>query len=157
MARRGIRLTDKQWKHIEPLLPAEPKKGEGGRPRIGHRECLDGILWVLKTGARWRDLPVEYPSPSTCWRRLKRWHDDGLWLKLWRKFLGELDERGRIDWEEAFIDADFAPAKKGGPESEKPSAARVRSEWWWSTARVFLWEYSLPPRPRRRSRSSRKR
>ena len=118
---------------------------------------IDGILWVLKTGARWCDLPEGYPSPSTCWRRLQQWEEQGVWLEMWRAFLGELDERGRLQWENVFIDGTFAPAKKGVLISEKPSGARVRSSWWWSTARVFLWECPLPRPHRRKSSLSRKR
>ena len=68
MARRGVRLTDAQWATIEPHLPRLPRTRRGGRPWIGNRAVIDGILWVLKTGARWCDLPAEYPSPSTCWQ-----------------------------------------------------------------------------------------
>lgn len=149
VARRSVRLTGKQWAKIEPLLPAPRRQPRGGRPWIDNRSVLEGILWVLKTGARWRDLPDGYPSPSTCWRRLKQWEEEGIWLRVWRSFLAELDARGRLDWEESFIDASFFPAKKGGPKSGKPSAGRARSAWWWSTARVFLWEFPSP-RPRRR-------
>jgi transposase len=149
MARRSVRLTDAQWATIEPHLQRSPRSRKGGRPRIEARAVMDGILWVLKTGARWRDLPEGYPSGSTCWRRLRTWHEDGTWLRLWRVFLGQLDARGRLQWENTFIDGSFASAKKGALTSEKPSGARVRSGWWWSTARVFLWEY-MSPRPARR-------
>ena len=91
MARRGVRVTDAQWATIEPLLPRMPRTARGGRPWASHRPVVDGILWVLKTGARWRDLPAEYPSPSTCWRRLKRWDEDGTWLRVWRAIIAELD------------------------------------------------------------------
>ena len=66
-------LTDAQWELIGPLLP-EPKrrKDRRGRPWVSNRACLEGILWVLQTGAAWRFLPEQYPSPATCWRRLKR-------------------------------------------------------------------------------------
>ncbi len=157
MARRGVRLTDKQWKKIEPLLPPRPKQPRGGRPWIDNRSVIDGILWVLKTGARWCDLPEEYPSPSTCWRRLQQWEEDGVWLKMWRAFLGELDERGRLRWENVFIDGTFVPAKKGALISGKRSGARDRSLWWWSTARVFLWEFPSPRPHQRKSSSLRKR
>ena len=157
MARSRVRLTDAQWAKIEPLLPRLPRSPRGGRPWVGHRAVIDGILWVLKTGARWRDLPAEYPSPSTCWRRLKRWDDDGTWLRLWRAFIAELDERGRLQWETAFIDGTFAPAKKGAPTSAKPSAGKVQSAWYWSSVRVFLWESPLPRRRPRKSRSSTRR
>jgi transposase len=152
MARRSVRVTDAQWTKIEPLLPRMPRSRRGGRPWIGNRAVIDGILWVLKTGARWCDLPAEYASPSTCWRRLKRWDEDGTWLRIWRTFIAELDERGRLQWETAFIDGTFASAKKGGPTSVLPSGGKVQSAWYWSSVRVFLWE---SPSPRRRPRKSR--
>jgi transposase len=138
-------LSDEQWAKLEPLLPKERSRG---RPWADNRRVLEGILWVLKTGARWRDMPKEYPSASTCWRRLRQWEEQDLWLKIWRQFLSELDQQGRLDWSESFLDGSFAPAKKGGSASERPSAAKARSGWWWSTAKVFLWEvnWSRPVR-----------
>jgi transposase len=138
-------LSDKQWSKIEPLLP---KLRSRGRPWADNRRVLEGILWVLKTGARWRDLPKEYPSASTCWRRLRQWEEQDVWLKIWRQFLSELDQRGKLDWSESFLDGSFAPAKKGASASAKPNAAKARSGWWWSTAKVFLWEanWSRPVR-----------
>jgi transposase len=132
-------LSEEQWTKIEPLLP---KLRSRGRPWADNRRVLEGILWVLKTGARWRDLPKEYPSPSTCWRRLRQWEEQDVWLNIWRQFLGELDQRGKLDWSESFLDGSFVPAKKGAIASAKPSAAKARSGWWWSTAKVFLWEAS---------------
>jgi transposase len=154
MARRGVRVTDAQWAEIEPLLPRMPRTVRGGRPWASQRSVVDGILWVLKTGARWRDLPAEYPSPSTCWRRLKRWDEDGTWLRIWRAIIAKLDERGRLQWETAFIDGTFASAKKGGLTSVLPSGGKVQSAWYWSSVRVFLWESPLPRRRPRKSRSS---
>jgi transposase len=138
-------LSDKQWAKLEPLLP---KVRSRGRPWADNRRVLEGILWVLKTGARWRDLPEEYPSASTCWRRLRQWEEKEVWLKVWRQFLSELDRRGKLDWSDSFLDGSFAPAKKGATALAKPSAARARSGWWWSTAKVFLWEanWSRPVR-----------
>jgi transposase len=138
-------LSEEQWQRIAPLLPQNKSRG---RPWADNRSVLEGILWVLKTGARWRDLPREYPSASTCWRRLQQWEEKGVWLKIWRQFLSELDRRGRLDWSESFLDGSFAPAKKGARPSAKPSGAKARSGWWWSTARVFLWEanWSRPAR-----------
>lgn len=104
-------LTDEQWQRIEPLLP---KLSSRGRPWRDDRLVFEGVLWVLKTGARWRDLPEPYPSPSTCWRRLKLWEERGVWLTLWRTFLAELDAQGRLDWSEVFLDGSFVSAK-GGP------------------------------------------
>lgn len=75
---------------------------------------MEGILWVLRSGARWKDLPKCYPSPTTCWRRLGDWEREGIWLKIWRAFLSELDAAGTLDWSETFMDGTFAVAKKGG-------------------------------------------
>jgi transposase len=133
-------LSEAQWQKIEPLLPKLERRRRG-RPAKSNRVVLEGILWVLKTGARWRDLPKEIGvSPSVCWKRLHRWDQQGVWLRIWRAFLSELDQGGRLDWQESFLDGSFAPAKKGATESAKPSVARAQSGWWWSTAKVFLWE-----------------
>jgi transposase len=104
-------LKDEQWQKPEPLLPnARPGK-KGGRPWQDNRQVLEGILWVLKSGARWRDLPERYPSPVTCWRRLRLWEDLGIRLDIWRALLSELDERQYLDWDETFADGSFVPAK----------------------------------------------
>ena len=152
MARHDSELTDEQWAKIEPLLPTAQHSPQGGRHRISNRRCFEGILWVLRSGARWKDLPEQYPSPSTCWRRLRDWEEQDVWLNVWRQFLGKLDEQGRLDWEETFADGSFASAKKGATPSEKPNVARVRSGWWWQAARVFLWEFNSPRRPRTKRR-----
>ena len=157
MARYGRLLTEAQWQKIEPLLSRPPKHPRGGRPPAANRRVLEGILWILRSGARWCDLPVEFPSPATCWRRLRDWEEQEVWLEIWRTFLSELNERQQLKWSESFMDGSFAPAKKGATESEKPSGVRGRSGWWWSTARVFLWETTFTLPPRRRSSSSRKR
>src|SRR5258708_21029963 len=133
-------LSDAQWGLSEPLLP-EPKGGrdKGGRRWASNRGCLEGILWVLQAGAAWRFLPDKYPSPATCWRRLKQWEEQDVWLDAWRTLLGALDGEGLLKWEETFLDGSFAPAKKGALQSVRPSAARERSGWYWSPARVFHW------------------
>jgi transposase len=154
MARYGRLLTDTQWEKIRPLLP---QRARGGRPAANDRKVLEGILWILRSGARWQDLPEEFPSPSTCGRRLRDWEERDVWLEIWRAFLGELNEGQQLKWSESFMDGSFAPAKKGAAESARPSGARVRSGWWWLTARVFLGETTFRLRPRRRSNSSRRR
>jgi transposase len=101
---RGVPLvTDRQWTKIEPLLPRMCPGSRGGRPWADSRLVLEGILWIARNGARWKDLPAEYPSPSTCWRRLRDWEEQDVWLTIWRTFLGELNRRGRLDWSEAFM------------------------------------------------------
>jgi transposase len=147
MSRHDSELTDEQWEKIAPVLP-EPKPSPRGGPKPRpNRACFEGILWMLRTGARWKDLPPQYPSPSTCWRRLRDWEEQDVWLKAWRAFLAQLDAQGQLDWAEAFADGSFAPAKKGEPALGKRNAARARSGWWWSTAKVFLWETSWSRRP----------
>ena len=123
MAKTEQFVTDEQWAKIEPLLPVYKPSPKGGRQRRGNREVFEGIAWVLRSGARWKDLPRRYPSPSTCWRRLN-------------------------EWEETFADGSFAPAKKGGAVSVRPNAERVRSGWWWSMARESL-SVLILIRPRR--------
>lgn len=148
MAKEGWELTDEQWARIEPLLPKPKPSKRGGRPRTGNRACFEGILWVLRSGARWKDMPDRFSSSATCWRRLRDWEEADVWLTIWRKFLGDLDAAGRLDWEEFFVDASFAPAKRGGSASAPPNAGKVRSGWWWEAARVCLWEFTST-RPRR--------
>jgi len=157
MARLGRLLTEAQWEKIQPLLPRHRPRPRGGRPPKDHRAVLEGILWMLRSGARWQDWPAEFPSPSTCWRRLPDWEEQGVWLTIWRAFLAELNERQQLQWSEAFLDGSFAPAKKGAQASAKPSGAGGRSGWWWSTARVFLWETTFTLPPPRRSNSSKRR
>ncbi len=72
-------LTDEQWEILEPLIPAPPRRTDGrGRPWRDPRDVLDGILWVLRTGAPWRDLPERYPPYQTCHRRFQRWNEEGV-------------------------------------------------------------------------------
>lgn len=106
-----IHLTDKQWDFIRSFLPPPARTG---RPRADDRHTIEGILFVLTTGCRWQDLPREYGAPTTAWRRLKRWTEEGVWERIWRAALASLDQRGALDWSIAFLDGAFAPAKKGG-------------------------------------------
>lgn len=103
-------VSDAQWALIARLLP--PKKRRG-RPRADDRRTINGILWVLRSGARWCDLPPEYGSDSTCHRRLQEWQEQGAWERIWTTFLGALDAQGKLDWGKAFLDGSFVSAKKG--------------------------------------------
>lgn len=103
-------LSDAQWAYIAPLLP--PKK-QRGRPRADDRRTLNGVLWVLRSGSRWCDLPPAYGSDSTCHRRLQEWQEQGVWEHLWVAFLSTLDAQKKLDWEKAFLDGSFVSAKKG--------------------------------------------
>ncbi len=103
-------LKDEQWEMIAPLLPLHQRRG---RPRADDRRTLGGILWVLRSGARWKDLPPKYGSRSTCHRRLQEWQDQGVWEQIPLKLLSTLDTQAKLDWSQAFLDGSFVPAKKG--------------------------------------------
>lgn len=107
------KLPEKHWRLIEPLLPKQDFT-KGGRPRADDRQTIEGILWILRTGAQWDELPEKYGSPVTCWRRLKEWENQGIWKKIHKQLLKLLDEQDKIVWNISYIDATFAPAKKGG-------------------------------------------
>lgn len=150
-------VTDEQWAKIEPLLPKWKQPKQGGRPWADNRGCFEGILWVLRTGSHWRDLPDRYPSPATCWRRLRRWEEDDVWANAWRQYLRELDLKGVLDWDECFIDATFSMAKKGGDASVKHVKERARSLWWWQAVRGYQSEFTSRLQTRVRQLSPKKR
>lgn len=118
-------LTDEQWERIALHLPQHSPSPRGGRPRVDDRECLEGILWLLRTGSRWRDIPIDLPSGSTCWRRLQEWAGEGVLQDLHTILIEELDDLGALDLEELLADATFVRAKKGATMWEKPRLARV--------------------------------
>lgn len=120
-------LTDAQWLVIADLFPEPKMTSSGGRPRVSSRMCFEGIAWVLRTGARWKDLPTFFPSPATCWRRHRDWTESGLFQQAWKRLLGKLDRLGKIDWEQSLADGTFVRAKKGANWSGKPSAAKAAS------------------------------
>lgn len=132
-------LTDEQWAVVLPLLPAHKNGQDGrGRPAHGHREVLNGIFWILRSGARWQDLPDRFPSYQTCHRRFQLWAKSGVIRKVLEALAEDLRTRGKLDLSECFIDATFVAAKKGAPLWAKPSGAKVRRSWQWQTALVFL-------------------
>lgn len=136
-------LTHAQWAFIEPLLPALPKRADGrGRPWRDSREVLNGILWILRTGAQWSELPKRYPPYQTCHRRFQQWRADGVMDRLLEALARDLEKRGQLDLSECFIDGSFSAAKKGALELGKPSGARAARSWQWQTALVFLSPYA---------------
>lgn len=108
-------LTDEQWNKIRPLIPihlhAHPQRR--GRPWADDRDVLNGILWILRTGAAWRDLPDRYPSKATCHRRFQTWCRDGTLARIHQELLRQLDHKNKIDWSETFVDGTFRSSKKG--------------------------------------------
>lgn len=132
-------LTDEQWNVIDPLIFRLPPRADGkGRPRQDDRPLLNGMLWVLRTGAPWKDLPDRYPPYQSVHRRFQEWIDNGTFEHILTALATDLRERGELDLSECFIDGTFAIAKKGAPALERPSAAKVRRSWQLQTVLVFL-------------------
>ena len=125
MRRTKRMLTDEQWERVAPHLPGHPPSPKGGRPRASDRECLEGLLWLLRTGARWQDIPVDLPSGSTCWRRLREWAAEEVLETIQAILIEQLDALGRVDFGELLADATFIRAKKGGSRSATPRSARA--------------------------------
>ena len=131
-------LTNEQWAILELLIPEPPRRPDGrGRPWKPARDVLNGVLWVLRTGAPWKDMPDRYPPYQTCHRRFQRWEQEGVMDKILLSLAQDLKERGDLDVRECFIDGTFVVAKKGALGWERPSGAKVRRSWQWQTALVF--------------------
>src|SRR5512135_1137756 len=110
------RVSRALWKAIAPLLPEHTPSPKGGRPPVPNRACLEGIIFVLKSGIPWQMLATElgYGSGNTCWRRFHAWTKLGVWPELHRRLLRVLGRRGRINLERAVIDSASMRALKGG-------------------------------------------
>ena len=106
-------LSDDQWNLIADLFPDLPMTRRGGRPFKANRACFEGILWVLMSGARWKDLPHCFPSKSVCHSRLQQWMKDGRFLEAWQRLIKRFKSLGRLNLKTLIGDGTFAPAKKG--------------------------------------------
>jgi transposase len=134
-----MELTNPQWDRIETIIASVPRSQERrGRPQRHPREVLDGILWVLRTGAPWKDVPQRYPPYQTCHRRFQQWVRQGVFKRIIHELAEDLYERGGIDIRETFIDGSFAPAKKGALLSAIRSVERAPRSWQLQTLLVFL-------------------
>lgn len=131
-------VPDDLWAAFEPLLPPEPLKPKGGRPRCDDRAALAGIIFVLRSGIPWEMLPREMGcSGMTCWRRLRDWQEAGVWAGLHRVLLECLQDAGHLDWSRASLDSASVSAKRGEPKpvrTRRIAANRARSAILWSTA-----------------------
>src|SRR3984885_1972590 len=119
-------LTEEQWVLVEPVLRPARREDHRGRPWHETRAVLNGVLWVLGTGAQWRELPEKYPPFQTCHRRFQQWIRSGKLEEALRLLARLLYQQGKLNLEEAFVDATFASAKKGALLSVPPAAARGR-------------------------------
>lgn len=140
-------VTDELWTVLAPLLPAARTYPKGGRPRVEDRAALTGILFVLRSGLPWEMLPAEMGCGSgmTCWRRLRDWHEAGVWQRLHQVLLDRLGSAGQLDWSRASLDAQTIPAQKGGripAPIRRTGASRARSATYSSTGRVRRWPSS---------------
>lgn len=113
-------VSDELWSRIEPLIPKHESPGEhGGRPPVDDRAALTGIVFVLKTGIPWEDLPQEMGCGCgmTCWRRLRDWQAAGVWDELHQRLLDELRAADKIDWSRAAADSSSVRAVGGGEKT----------------------------------------
>ena len=116
---RRHELTDEQWERLRPWLP--PQQPRTGRPNHDHRHIINGILWILRTGAPWRDLPERYGSWRTVYSRFRRWQQAGRWDEVLRCLQAEAAHEGTLDGSLTMIDGSSirahqhaAGARKGG-------------------------------------------
>lgn len=122
-AAREQELLDRMWERVAPLLPPRPPQPKGGRPWADDKACFAGIVYVLRNGVRWNDLPRCFPSDTTCWRRQDAWTRAGVWDAVHRVILEELAAAGLLDTSEVYADATFAEDRKGGSAPAAPGAA----------------------------------
>ena len=110
-------LPDELWHEIEPLLPPHPHSAKGGRPPVGDRDALRGILFELRTGIPWQALPAESfgASGSSCWRRFDQWTRAGVWPRLHRRLLNRLGKAGGVNLDRVVVDSQSVRALRGAP------------------------------------------
>ncbi len=123
-------LSDKQWEQLKPLLP--PQKQDTGRPSEDHRKIINGILWRLKTGVSWRDIPERYGPWSTIYSRFFRWKRSGIWDQIFSAILSQEDAQGCLDWDTHYVDSTIIRAhqhasglKKRGRKAKHSGTARA--------------------------------
>ena len=122
-------IDDLLWRTLEPLLPSRKRGPKGGRPFADDRTCLRGILFVLRTGLPWREVPGDLgASGVTCWRRLRDWQAAGAWAGLHEAALAKLGRSGGLDWSRASLDSASLRAKRGAIRSapRPPTAVEAR-------------------------------
>ena len=116
-------LTDEQWGLVEPILRPGRRKDNCGRPWHDTRVVLNGVLWILGSGAQWSEKPAKYPPYQSCHRRFQQWIREGRIVECLRLLAKDLHARGKLNLDEAFVDATFASAKKEASQSARPSEA----------------------------------
>ena len=120
-------MTAKQWELINPHLPKRKRARKGGRPPLDDRKGVEGILWILWTGAPWSALPTRSGAKSAVHRRLQDWATSEVLLTRWRAFLDQRSDQQKVDWDECVIDGMFIRAKNGVRWSGRRKAGREQS------------------------------
>ena len=150
-------LTDAQWALLRPFFQPKRRADGRGRPWRDARQVLNGVLWILRTGAAWSDLPDRYPPYQTCHRRFQQWQRTGQLHRILQKLAEDLRDRGKLDLSEAFIDSSFSKAKKGALLCAMIAAEKAATSWPSQTAMVFLSPCTWPALERMRADSSKPR
>ena len=123
-----MELTDEQWEVVRQHIPKQELKApgrKGGRPYHDARPIVDAVLWVLRTGAPWADLPARFPPYQTCHRRYQEWVRQGVLERLLRRLAEDLHDRGKVNLTEAFIDGTHAGAKRGAADVDARTRRRA--------------------------------
>jgi len=107
-------IPEELWDRVKPLLPAEPLRTKGGRPRVAARKILAGVVYRLRTGCPWKALPPAFGSGATCHRRYSEWARAGVFRHLWTELLREYDRSQGIAWDWCSLDSATVKAPKGG-------------------------------------------
>lgn len=119
---RRHELTDDQFARLEPLLP--PQRPPTGKPNRDHRTILNGILWRLRTGAPWRDLPERYGPWRTVYSRFRRWQQAGIWDRMLAALQAAGDATGSLDWDLHFVDGSTVRAHQHAAGAKKGAASK---------------------------------
>jgi transposase len=121
-------LPDELWELIEPLLPPHPPQPKGGRPFLDDRKVLTGIIFILKTGIPWEDLPQEMGCGCgmICWNRLRDWQVAGVWDRIPEVVLAHLRGAARISFSRFVVDTGHVRAVGGGEETSPSPVDRSR-------------------------------
>jgi transposase len=121
MSRTAV-LDDRMWARIEPLLPSSD--GQRGRPFRDHRQVMEGIVFRLRTGVPWRDLPADFGPWQTAWKRYSRFALDGTWDKILTRLQADADAAGELDWTVS-VDSTVVRVHQHGATAARPAAAPV--------------------------------
>jgi len=116
-------LTDEQWQLVESLLPR--RTAQTGRKPREPRQMLNGILWILRTGAPWRDLPERFGPWKTVYHYFCRWRDDGTFERLLEALQIRLDRQGQIDWDLWCIDGSSVRASRAAAGASKKASGDI--------------------------------